>query len=138
MKRQSSVRDRLHRLGTLGVAFWLIFAVLILASLFFEVRRPHWLLTAYAFATVGCSVVAFTLYGTDKRRARKGRRRISERTLHGISLCGGWPGAFFAQRVFRHKTQKLPFRIVFFLTVTMHVSVVAYAVWATFFAPESS
>lgn len=71
------------------------------------------LLAAYA----ALSVVAFVLYGLDKAAARAGRRRIPEATLHLVALTGGWPGALVAQRVFRHKTRKQPFQVVFWCTV---------------------
>lgn len=63
------------------------------------------------------SVVAFGVYGFDKRAARDGRRRVPESTLHLLGLAGGWPGAFVAQQVFRHKTRKAGFQVVFWLTV---------------------
>lgn len=67
------------------------------------------------------SLWAFAAYGIDKRRAQTGSRRISEKNLIFIGLLGGWPGAFAAQQVFRHKTQKLSFQIVFWGTVVTHL-----------------
>jgi uncharacterized membrane protein YsdA (DUF1294 family) len=66
------------------------------------------------------SIVAFFVYRSDKRSAEAGEWRISESTLHLIALIGGWPGAFLGQRVFRHKTSKLSFQIVFWLVVFLH------------------
>ncbi|HYD96288.1 MAG TPA: DUF1294 domain-containing protein [Noviherbaspirillum sp.] len=66
---------------------------------------------------LAASVLAFAAYGIDKAAARKNRPRTRERTLHAFSLAGGWPGALIAQTAFRHKTQKQPFRIAFWLTV---------------------
>jgi len=63
------------------------------------------------------SAVTFIAYALDKAAARNGRRRIPEVTLHFLALAGGWPGAFLAQRVFRHKTRKQPFRAIFWMTV---------------------
>ena len=74
------------------------------------------LLSTYA----AMSVLAFTLYGRDKAAARRGRWRVSEATLHVVALLGGWPGALLAQGVFRHKTRKRPFRIVFWCTVALN------------------
>ena len=75
-----------------------------------------YVLFAY-LAMVGLmSPVAFLAYGWDKRRARREERRISEKTLHLLALFGGWPGALAGQRAFRHKTQKVSFQIVFWLT----------------------
>ena len=45
----------------------------------------------------------------DKHRAILGMRRVPEADLLGLALIGGTPGAFFARRLFRHKTRKQPF-----------------------------
>ena len=66
------------------------------------------------------SVVAFILYWMDKRRAERNEWRIAEGTLHAIELLGGWPGGWIAQRVFRHKTRKTPYMVVFWLIVAVH------------------
>jgi uncharacterized membrane protein YsdA (DUF1294 family) len=63
------------------------------------------------------SVIAFVAYALDKSAARRDRWRTPERVLHLLGLIGGWPGAFVAQRLLRHKTRKLSFQIVFWLTV---------------------
>lgn len=67
------------------------------------------------------SQLSFLVYGQDKLAARQGWRRVRERTLHLLALCGGWPGAWLAQGVFRHKTVKPAFRRWFWLTVAMNV-----------------
>ena len=49
---------------------------------------------ALAFAAyVLLSMFTFVVYAVDKSSARNGTRRISESTLHLLSLTGGWPGA---------------------------------------------
>ena len=48
---------------------------------------------------------AFGLMWFDKRRARRGGRRIRERTLFLSALLGGSLGAVLGMRAFRHKTQ---------------------------------
>ncbi len=63
------------------------------------------------------SIVAFLAYRSDKRRAQAGDARVPESTLHLLALAGGWPGAFLAQRTFRHKTSKASFQLVFWVTV---------------------
>ncbi|WAC04845.1 MAG: DUF1294 domain-containing protein [Methanoregula sp.] len=55
--------------------------------------------------------VVFFLYAADKRRAATARWRISESLLLCSALIGPF-GAFFAMRLFRHKTQKLRFFVV--------------------------
>jgi len=76
------------------------------------------------------SAVSFVAYGLDKRRAVNGGRRVPEQTLHLMAILGGWPGAWLAQRQFRHKTKKLSFLIVFWLVVILHFAVVSAAAYA--------
>ncbi|MFJ3486948.1 DUF1294 domain-containing protein [Pseudomonas sp. NPDC090202] len=66
------------------------------------------------------SVIAFGLYGWDKQQARNEGRRTPEKVLHGAELLGGWPGALLAQQVFRHKTRKLSYQLVFWAIVLLH------------------
>ena len=72
------------------------------------------------------SVVAFVLYRNDKTAATRGGWRVRESTLHVVSLLGGWPGAFLAQRVYHHKTRKQPFQTVFWITVVLNCAALAY------------
>lgn len=72
------------------------------------------------------SGVAFVAYGLDKRAARRGARRVPENTLHLWSILGGWPGALVAQRMFRHKTRKVSFQIVFWVSVILNCGAVAW------------
>ena len=66
------------------------------------------------------SALAIWLYRQDKFAAINNRWRTSEDTLHFVALLGGWPGALFAQAVFRHKTKKPKFRSRFWLTVLLN------------------
>ena len=63
----------------------------------------------------GESLLTAVAWGLDKRRARR--------------AGGGWPGALWAQRAFRHKTRDRAFRRVFWALVGLHL--VAWAAWAS-------
>jgi len=71
-------------------------------------------------APVAMSAFAFLAYRSDKRRAAAGEWRVPEATLQVTVLLGGWPGAFLAQRVYRHKTAKASFQFVFWLIVALY------------------
>lgn len=66
------------------------------------------------------SAIAFVAYAFDKAAARNDQQRTPENTLHLFALVGGWPGALAAQRLFRHKSKKRSFQIVFWATVFLN------------------
>jgi uncharacterized membrane protein YsdA (DUF1294 family) len=81
--------------------------------------RDHLAVCLVLSYAVIINLITFILYGHDKSLARKGARRIPEATLHKLALAGGSMGALIGQKVFHHKTQKLKFQIVFWLTVVL-------------------
>lgn len=56
------------------------------------------------------NMAEFFLFGCDKKRAKKGQRRIPERTLMFLAASGGSIGALAGMYVFRHKTRKWKFK----------------------------
>ena len=56
------------------------------------------------------NLAAFCLYGIDKKRAKKGQWRISEKTLLLSAVFGGSIGAILGMHIFRHKTKHWYFR----------------------------
>jgi uncharacterized membrane protein YsdA (DUF1294 family) len=65
------------------------------------------------------NVVAFAYYGYDKLRAKVSRSRVPEMVLYGIALAGGTLGAYIGMQVFRHKTIKGSFRLVFWVIAVL-------------------
>ena len=70
---------------------------------------------------IGINVIAFLAFGWDKRQAERDGSRIAERTLIGLALFGGALGALIGQQVFRHKTQKQPFRTLLWLAAVINL-----------------
>lgn len=68
------------------------------------------------------SILTFCFYYIDKRAARKGNWRISEKRLHSLELMGGWIGALIAQKTLRHKSKKASYQLVYWLIVFFHLS----------------
>ena len=79
-----------------------------------------------AWFYLAASLAAFLAYALDKSAARNGQWRTQESTLHFIGLAGGWPGALVAQRLLRHKSRKLSFQIVFWVTVMLNCCALAW------------
>ena len=71
------------------------------------------------------NLLTYFVYWLDKRRAKKGGRRVSERELLVWALVGGSPAAFYAMRKLRHKTQKTSFKVWFALVVIAQLA----AIW---------
>ena len=72
------------------------------------------------------NVIAFLLYGIDKWNARKGLRRIPEKTLLGIAAAGGSAGAYVGMQLFRHKTKKVKFSIGVPIIFVIQVGILLY------------
>ena len=62
-------------------------------------------------------MVTGLMYFADKRKAQQGQWRIPEASLHLGELLGGWPGAFLAQRLMRHKVSKFSYLVIFWVIV---------------------
>ncbi|MDR2698708.1 MAG: DUF1294 domain-containing protein [Candidatus Methanoplasma sp.] len=75
--------------------------------------------------------VAFFLYWADKRKATGGKYRISESTLLISGLLGPF-GALAGMKVFRHKTRKTKFKLIY-LFAAVHLVLIAFIVWKLFF-----
>lgn len=60
----------------------------------------------YLYLALGLmNLIAFSLMGLDKRRARLHQWRIPERTLFAFAILGGGIGASLGMWLFHHKTR---------------------------------
>ena len=60
---------------------------------------------------ISINILSFSLFSFDKFKAKIKGRRVSEKTLHILSLAGGILGSTFSMALFRHKTSKTSFLI---------------------------
>ena len=72
------------------------------------------------------NLLTFIVYGADKRRARRGKWRVPEKTLFLLPLLGGSIGALLGMRVFHHKTKHWYF---VWGIPTILLAQIALAVW---------
>lgn len=70
------------------------------------------------------NVASFALFGIDKRRARRGARRISENALLLSALVSGTVGAWAGVFVFRHKTRKPSFLVPLAMASLLDLAVI--------------
>ena len=73
--------------------------------------KVNTILRAFVIYLIGINILTFLVFGIDKWKARKGRWRIPEATLIGMSIAGGSIGALLGMSFFRHKTQKRKFTL---------------------------
>jgi len=65
------------------------------------------------------NLISFIAYGLDKSKAKKDKRRISEKTLLLLAAAGPF-GAVAGMRNFRHKTKKSKFKLVY-VALIVHI-----------------
>ncbi|AKM87762.1 DUF1294 domain-containing protein [Enterobacter ludwigii] len=99
---------------TLNRFCYLLLLIAAIGSLFTSHPFILWLLLI--------NVLTLAMYGADKMAARWAMRRVPEATLLVFGLIGGWPGAIIGQQLFRHKTQKQPFKTYFIVSVIVSIS----------------
>ena len=66
---------------------------------------------------------------TDKRLAVKGKRRISEKTLWIIGICGGAAGSYAVMKAIRHKTKHKSFMLGMPFLIILHATVIAMLIY---------
>jgi uncharacterized membrane protein YsdA (DUF1294 family) len=118
-KGSEAFRSRTNR-GISAYAFVML-ALLLILPIYALNRLTVWIDWRILVA-VPAAVSAFTffMYRSDKQNAVAGEWRTPEAMLHFAELAGGWPGAFLAQRIVRHKISKVSYQLVFWSIVLLH------------------
>ena len=75
------------------------------------------------------NLIGFLIMYIDKRKAKKGKWRVPEKTLFIITALGGGIGTIAGMYTFRHKTQKIAFVIGFPLITILEIITVVYFVF---------
>lgn len=120
------------------MALWLATAAVLLVLVFTSAVSLHWTSDVYLGSTVLFSVITFWAMALDKSKAGRGKRRISELSLHTLELLGGWPGSMLGQRTFHHKTRKLTYQAVFWGIVFVHLALIAWTIYMWKTLPPSA
>lgn len=79
-------------------------------------------ISMYYIFTVSC--VLFVMMYIDKKRARNGEWRISEKTLLSLALLGGASGGMLGMYTFRHKTKHSVFVYSMPVFACMHIAII--------------
>ena len=74
---------------------------------------------------VAINILGLFVMFIDKYKAKKGSWRIKEKTLFYFTLMGGGIGTTAGMYIFRHKTKKLRFSIMFpVLTIVEYILII--------------
>ncbi len=84
----------------------------------------------YAVYLIFMSSVTIFLYGIDKKLALSGKTRIKEKTLLAFSVFGGATGAMAGRIIFSHKTKKVYFSLVIYVSFVLQAAVFLLALMA--------
>ncbi len=74
---------------------------------------------------IAVNFTTVVLFGFDKFIAGRRMTRVPELVFHVLTFIGGTPGAFLAQKRFRHKTSKATFRTWFWLIVAVQIVILS-------------
>ncbi len=112
-------------LDRIGFTSWVFAAAVVVeVVVLIVVRAPfRWIALAHVAAF---SLITFALFGWDKWRAIRNRRRVSESNLLALMITGGALGGLCAMSMFRHKTHRLAFKITAIVSLFIHVAVVGF------------
>lgn len=72
------------------------------------------------------NIFTFCIYGIDKRKAKKGKWRISEAILLLSAFAGGSVGALIAMYLFHHKTKHWKFKLGIPLFLFIHIIIIIF------------
>ena len=96
-----------------------------------EDNMPEYLLYILIFYLVFINLLAFSLMGIDKGKARRSEWRIPEKTLFLSAIIGGSIGAIAGMQFFRHKTKHWYFQIGMPLILILQIGLVLLIVYFT-------
>lgn len=91
-----------------------------------EAERTPEMMNIILYYLLAVNIATFLLYGIDKYKAKKGKRRISEATLLTMAAIGGSIGAWAGMRLWHHKTMHKKFKHGIPVIMIMQVCLVVY------------
>jgi len=90
-----------------------------------EINIPH---IVIIIAFVVWNIITLLMYGIDKAKAKRDKKRISEKALLLVALIMGGLGSILGMVLFRHKTKKLKFTLGVPLCLLLNIGVIVLLV----------
>lgn len=76
---------------------------------------------------IAVSIVSVAVCIHDKCAAKRGRRRVPEKTLFLLSGIGGAAAMYLCMQAIRHKTKHLSFMILLPMMIIAHIALIIFA-----------
>lgn len=113
-------------------SFYILHAAIVILTAYYiethyfrtSVFSPKTLLLFIVFQFISINIVTIFAYWVDKRAAVRGAWRVPEINLHTLEFLGGWSGALFAQKFFRHKNKKKSYQSMFWVVLIMQAAAI--------------
>ena len=86
-----------------------------------KIEQLFFIVTAVYFLSVNLAAVLLTI--TDKKRSKKKKMRIPEKTLFLIALAGGAAAMYLTMRIIHHKTLHKRFMIGLPAIILIHTAI---------------
>ncbi|MFC6053401.1 cold-shock protein [Acinetobacter sp. Ac_877] len=113
------MKKKMQPMQMLCIGYILLLAVLTLSGLFSGI---------FLLFISLMNAATYWFYMQDKEAAQLNKQRVPENSLHLLAFLGGWPAAWLAQQRLRHKTQKQPFRKIYFCTIAFNILLILWLV----------
>ncbi len=78
------------------------------------------------------NIISFALMGHDKKCARQGKWRVSERMLFLATARFGGLGGVLGMKVFHHKTKHWYFKVFFPTLLIVQIALLAFGAYSLF------
>jgi uncharacterized membrane protein YsdA (DUF1294 family) len=79
---------------------------------------------------ISINTISFVLFSYDKFLAIKNKRRISEKELFTVATIGGTLGGILSMYLFKHKTNKFSFIIIFYTITILQIVLLYFGIQA--------
>ena len=84
--------------------------------------------TIVVFYLIIINLIAFALYGIDKKRSIRNEYRISENVLLWMARLGGVIGSWLGIKIFRHETKHTKFRVIVPLWMIIWIAAIVFLI----------
>ncbi len=81
---------------------------------------------------IAINVITVFAFAIDKKKSKKNKSRISEKTLIILMLIGGFFGGYFGMTSLHHKSNKAKFKIIKILSFFTFLILISFAVYLGF------